>query len=48
MARNSLKFMIKKFFIVELVVQTVGLVFDIMYHLNIGIEIPKGLLTLDH
>ncbi len=29
-------------------IETVGIFLDILHHLNIGIETPEGLLTLNH
>ena len=29
-------------------VEAIGLILDILHHLNIGIETPEGLLTLNH
>ena len=29
-------------------IETVGIVLDILHHLNIGIETPEGLLTANH
>lgn len=37
-----------KISLVGLAVQTVGLILDILHHLQIGIETPEGLLTTNH